>query len=73
MELQFISDSLGHKNAVMLSISDWDKIQKDLKELERLRNKKIFLSELAEAIEEVKLIKEGKIKTRTAKEFLNEL
>jgi hypothetical protein len=38
-----------------------------------LRNKKLFLSELAEAVEEMKLIKEGKAQARNAEDFLSEL
>ncbi|MBU0765162.1 MAG: hypothetical protein KJ607_10045 [Bacteroidetes bacterium] len=73
MNLQYITDGKGHKNAILLSLQDWEKIQKDLEELERLRNKKVFLSELAEAIEEMKLVKQGKVQARNAEDFLNEL
>lgn len=73
MILQYITDGEGHKSGVQLPIKDWEKIQKDLKELERLRNKKLFLSELAEAIAEVKLVKEGKMKVRDAQELIDEL
>lgn len=73
MELQYITDRKGHKSAVQLPIKDWEKIRKDLDELERLRNKKLFLTELAEAIEELKLVKEGKIQARDAEDLLNEL
>ena len=73
MNLQYITDTKGHKSAVQLPMKDWEQIQKDLDELERLRNKKIFLTELAEAVEEMKLIKEGKKQVRNAEDFLNEL
>jgi PHD/YefM family antitoxin component YafN of YafNO toxin-antitoxin module len=73
MNLQYITDGRGHKNAVQLPMQDWEQIQKDLEELERLRNKKLFLSELAEAVEEMKQIKEGNIQARNAEDFLNEL
>lgn len=73
MNLQYITDGRGHKSGVQLPIKDWEKILKDLEELERLRNKKLFLSELAEAVEEMKLIKEGKAQARNADDFLNEL
>lgn len=73
MDIQYITDGRGHKSGVQLPIQDWEKIQKDLEELERLRNKKLFLSELAEAVEEMKLIKEGKVQARNAEDFLNEL
>jgi PHD/YefM family antitoxin component YafN of YafNO toxin-antitoxin module len=73
MNLQYITDTNGHKSAVQLPLKEWEQIQKDLGELERLRNKKLFMTELAEAVEEMKLIKEGKKKARNAEDFLNEL
>lgn len=73
MDLQYITDTKGHKSAVQLPIQDWEQIQKDLGELKRLRNKKLFMTELAEAVEEMKLIKEGKKEARNADDFLNEL
>jgi hypothetical protein len=73
MDLQYITNKKGHKSAVQLSIKDWEQIQKDLGELDRLRNKKLFLTELAEAVEEMKLIKGGKKQARNAEDFLNEL
>ena len=60
MNLQYITDTKGQKSAVQVPIKDWVQIQKDLGELKRLRNKKLFMTELAEAVEEMKLIKEGK-------------
>jgi len=73
MDIQYITDKKGHKNAVQLPIKDWEQIQKDLGELKRLRNKKLFMTELAEAVEEMKLIKEGKTEARNAEDFINEL
>jgi hypothetical protein len=73
MDLQYITDKKGQKNAVQLPIKDWEQIQRDLGELERLRNKKFFLTELAEAVEEMKQIKEGRLQARNAEEFFNEL
>jgi hypothetical protein len=37
MNVQYLTDIQGHKNAVLLTIADWEKIQKDLEELEYLR------------------------------------
>ncbi len=73
MNLHYITDEHGHKSGVQLPMRDWKKIQKDLEELKRLRNKKLFLSELTEAVEEMKLIKEGKANARNAEDFLDEL
>ena len=57
----------------MRPIKDGEQIQNDLKELESLRDKKTFMYDLKESIEEVRLAKEGKIKLQSAKDFLNEL
>ena len=73
MNLHYITDTKGQKRAVQLPMKDWEQIQKDLDELERLRNKKLFMTELAEAVEEMKLIKEGKKQARNAEDFINEL
>jgi hypothetical protein len=73
MSLQYITDKSGRKSAVQLPIKEWEQIQKDLGELERLRNKKVFLTELAEAVEEMKQIKGGYKQSRDAEDFLNEL
>jgi hypothetical protein len=73
MNLQYIIDIKGRKNAVQLPLKYWEQIQKDLEELDRLRNKKLFMAELAEAIEEMKLIMEGKKQANNAEDFINEL
>lgn len=73
MNLQYITDTKGHKSAVQVPLKDWEKIQKDLEELDRLRNKKLFMAELAEAVEEMKLIMKGKMQARNAEDFINEL
>lgn len=73
MELQYITDRKGHKSEIQMPIKDWEQIKKDLDELERLRNKKLFLAELTEAVDEMKQIKEGKIQARNAEDLFNEL
>lgn len=73
MELQYITDHKGHKNAVQLPMNDWLMIQKELKELEKLRDKRAFFADLKESVEEVKQAKESKIKLQSAKDFLDEL
>ena len=60
MDLQYITNTKGLKSAVQVPMKYWEQIQKDLAELERLRNKKLFMTELAEAVEEMKLIMKGK-------------
>lgn len=73
MNLQYITDQKGNTNAVMMPLSDWKKIEKDLEELERLKDKKAFFNGLKEAFMEVKLIKEGKKKPNSFEDLMNEL
>ncbi len=73
MNIQYIMDTKGCENAVQLPLNYWEQIQKDLEELNRLRNKKLFMTELAEAVEEMKLIVEGKKQARKAEDFINRL
>ncbi len=73
MDLQYITNTKGLKSAVQVPMKYWEQIQKDLEELERLRNKKLFMTELAEAVEEMKLIMKDKRKARNAEDFINEL
>lgn len=73
IEESYIIDKKGRKSAVQLPLKYWKQIQKDLEELERLRNKKIFMAELAEAVEEMKLVMKGKKQARNAEDFINEL
>ena len=37
MNLEFVTDEKGRKKAVQLSIKDWDKIKRDLEELNLLK------------------------------------
>jgi hypothetical protein len=73
MELQYIIDKKGHRSAVQLPINDWQQIQKELKELEKFRDKKSLLADLKESVAEVGLAKQGKLVLQSAKDFLNEL
>jgi hypothetical protein len=73
MNLQYITDIYGNKSAVLLNIKDWGKINKDLEELEKLKNKKAFFEGLIDAFNEVKLIKQGKKKPNSFDELLNDL
>lgn len=77
MELQIIEDAKGKPAGVFIPMSKWQqlkKIHKDLEELEYEEPSKIqLLQELREAVEELALIQKGKLKSRPAKELLDEL
>jgi PHD/YefM family antitoxin component YafN of YafNO toxin-antitoxin module len=73
MHLQYITDQKGNKSAVLLPLSEWEKIQKDLEAYEKLKDKKAFFEGLTDAFYEVKLIAEKKKKPNSFDDLLNEL
>ena len=75
MRLQIIQDSKGKTTGVYMPINEWKELKKqDLEVLEYEEpTKKQLLQELKEAVNELKLIEQGKLKARPAKDLLNEL
>ncbi|WP_428665532.1 hypothetical protein [Runella sp.] len=74
---QYITDKKGRKKAVIIPIKEWEMYKKALN-LEEEEDKPVFtkaeiLANLKEAVEEVKLYRQGKIQFQTAEEFLEEL
>ncbi len=77
---QYITDKKGRKKAVIIPIKEWEMYKKvlNLEEEGEEDNTPVFtkaevLSNLKEAVEEVKLYRQGKIQLQTAEEFLEEL
>ena len=77
MRLQVIQDTRGKATGVFIPMSDWKELKKQHKGLEMLEykepSKEQILQELKEAVIELGLIEQGKLKARPAKELLNEL
>ncbi|MFN8348540.1 MAG: hypothetical protein U0X91_26290 [Spirosomataceae bacterium] len=76
--IQYITDKKGRKKAAIIPIKEWEKYKKALNLQEEEDDKPVFtkaevLANLKEAVEEVKLYREGKIQLQTAEEFLEEL
>jgi pilus assembly protein TadC len=77
MKIQIIQDSKGKATGVYIPIQDWRKLRKQNKELAVLEysepSKEQILMELKEAVIELKLAEEGKLKVRPIQNLLNEL
>jgi hypothetical protein len=77
MKLQYISDNKGKKTGVFIPIDDWKLIQQHLSGVVELDyqepTKTKILEGLKNALNEVKLHQEGKIKLKPARELLHEL
>ena len=66
MTVQYLMDQKGKKTGVVVSIKDWEKIQKKL-------NAERFYEEFRDSIREIKATKGNKSKLKDAKDLLNEL
>ena len=77
MGLQVIQDSKGNNTGVFIPYSEWNELKKHHKDLAALESdistKEDVLNNIKKGLEEVQLFKKGKLKTTSAKDFLNEL
>lgn len=77
MSLQVIHGGNGKPTGVFIPINDWETMKNEYQNLQAWEEpeptKAEILAGIKEAIEEVKLIKAGKIKAKSLKELLNEL
>ena len=80
MNVQYISNQKGQRTAVIVPIQEWNKIKKQLdlpanttKEDNTAISKDELLADIKEALREVKLSKEGKIKLKSTWDLLDEL
>ncbi len=77
MNLQYISDNKGKTTGVFIPIQEWEGLKSKFKGLEELelgeQSKEDVLQGLQQAVEEMNLVKQGKLKARDAKDLLNEL
>jgi len=65
MNVQFLSNEKGKKTAVVIPIKDWEEIQ------EKLDREKFFNS-LSKSVQEMKLMKEGKLPEPDINELFND-
>ena len=77
MRLQFIQDSKGKDAGVFIPINEWKELKKQYHNLAALEEeeptKAQLLQEIKQAVKELQLIEQGKLKARPAKELLDEL
>ena len=77
MNLQVIHDSKGNPTGVFIPMQDWKQLKKRYTELEQYEveepTKEQLISELKEAILELKAIEQGSKQARPLANLLNEL
>ena len=78
MKLQVIQDGKGKNAGVFIPYNQWRQLKKQHKELEALEQegepgKEQILTNIKKGLKEVQQFKQGKLKTTSAEDFLNEL
>lgn len=77
MNLQYISNNDGKITGIYIPIEEWEVLKEKIKGLEeeefREQSKEEILSGVKQAVEEINLVKRGKLKARDAQDLLNEL
>jgi len=77
MRLQIIQDGKGKNAGVFIPYDEWSQLKKQHKALEALEQeepgKEEVLSNIKKGLKEVQQFKLGKLKTTSAKDFLNGL
>ncbi len=68
--VHYVNDQEGKIQAVQLPISHWTRLMNRLNKYEQMLKVK---SDLTQAFEEVKKMRQGKIKKQSLQDFLNEL
>jgi hypothetical protein len=70
LTLEYLNDKNGKVKAVMIPIGDWKKLTAKMERYERTLKIK---SDIQQALKEVKMMQQGKLKKQTLSQFLNEL
>lgn len=77
MNLQYISDNNGKTTGIFIPIKDWEVLKKRLEGFKQEEDtepaKQEILDGIKQAVKEVNLIKQGKLKATPLKDFLDEL
>jgi hypothetical protein len=68
--VQYLNDYQGNTHAVQLPITQWTRLMNRLNKYEQMLKLK---SDLTTSFEEVKKIRQGKIKKQSLQDFLNEI
>ncbi len=76
MRIQYISDSKGKTSGVYIPIQEWNRLKRKYTILNILvsENEDLkILNDLRDAVNDINLINQGKLKAKTFNEFLDEL
>ena len=68
--MQYVNDAAGNVRAVLIRVEDWNKLVEKMRHYEQMFKMR---SALTDALREVELMRNGKLKKQPLSDFLREL
>jgi hypothetical protein len=73
MKIQYLTNDKGEKISVLVPFKEWEKLNREREELRRKLQEAELTQRYRNALTDIELFKEGKLKTHSMKDFLDEL
>ncbi len=73
MKVQYLTNDKGERISVLIPFKEWNKLNQEREELRSKLQEAELAQRYREALTDIQLFKEGKLKTRPIQELLDEL
>lgn len=73
MNIQYLTNDKGERISVLVPFQEWNKLNLEREELRRKLQEAELTQRYRNALTDIQLFKEGKLKTYSAKDLLDEL
>ncbi|MGK6352002.1 hypothetical protein [Parapedobacter sp. DT-150] len=73
MSVQYLSDAKGKRTSVLISLKEWDALNKERENLRKKLQEAELTLRFKKTLSDVQRYKANKLKTRTAQSLLDEL
>lgn len=73
MKVQYLTNDKGERISVLVPFSEWTRLNQEREELRSKLQEAELAQRYREALTDIELFKEGKLKTRPIQELLDEL
>ena len=73
MKIQYLTNDKGERISVLVPFKEWEKLNREREELRRKLQEAELTQRYRNALTDIELFKEGKLKTHSMKDLLDEL
>jgi hypothetical protein len=73
MKVQYLTNDKGERISVLIPFNEWNRLNQEREELRSKLQEAELAQRYREALTDIQLFKEGKLKTRPIQELLDEL